>query len=493
MAVVLGVDSSTQSTKIEARDLETGAVVATGRATHPPTTPPVSEQDPEAWWSALVEACAALGPVRADVVAISVGGQQHGLVVLGADDRPLRAAKLWNDTTSAPNAEALVEALGRTRWATGCGSVPLAAFTVSKVAWLAEHEPRVLAATRRIMLPHDYLTWRLTGEHVTDRGDASGTGWFDPAGDHYDPELLAAAIGATPLDREALDLLPRVLQPGESAGPVRDDVAAELGLPSGVVVGPGTGDNMAAALGLGLGPGDVALSLGTSGTVYAVAETPTADETGLVAGFADAGGRYLPLVCTLNATKVTDTVARWLATDAVGLAALALAAPAGTGGEGPVLVPYFDGERTPNLPAATGLFAGLRTTTGPEELARAAHDGVLCGLLDGVEALEAAGVATGGRLVLIGGGARSAAYRRRAADLRGSPVLVPDEDETVATGAAVQAAAVHTARPASAVARDWDLGRGATVEPSAGDGPAVRAAYARAAAEVAAHHGSGAT
>ena len=486
MAVVLGIDSSTQSTKVEARDLDTGAVVATGRATHPPTSPPVSEQDPEAWWQALVEACGQLGAAAADVVAVAVGAQQHGLVVLGADDRPLRPAKLWNDTTSAPNADALVAALGADRWADGCGSLPVAAFTVAKLAWVAEHEPQVAAAIAKVMLPHDYLTWRLCGEHVTDRGDASGTGWFDPAAGGYDAELLAAA--GTDIDPGTA--LPRVLGPTEAAGTLTPDAADALGLPAGAVVGPGTGDNMAAALGLGLRAGDVALSLGTSGTVYANSATPTADTSGHVAGFAGADGGFLPLVCTLNATKVTDTVAAWLGTDAPGLADLALAAGSSSVADGspPILVPYFDGERTPNLPAASGLFDGLRTTTTREELARAAHDGVLCGLLDGVDALERAGVTTDGRLVLIGGGARSAAYRQRAADLRGGAVLVPDSDETVATGAAVQAAAVHTAGSPDEVATRWNLGSGATIEPAADDGAAVRAAYAVAAADVGARH-----
>lgn len=488
MAVVLGIDSSTQSTKVEARDLDSGEVVATGRASHPPTSPPVSEQDPEAWWQALVEACAQLGPVAADVVAVAVGAQQHGLVVLGADDRPLRPAKLWNDTTSAANADALVAALGADRWAGGCGSLPVAAFTVAKLAWVAEHEPQTAAAIAKVMLPHDYLTWRLCGEHVTDRGDASGTGWFDPATGTYDADLVAAA-GA---DLDPATALPRVLGPTEAAGTLTPAAAEALGLPAGAVVGPGTGDNMAAALGLGLRAGDVALSLGTSGTVYANSATPTADTSGHVAGFAGADGGFLPLVCTLNATKVTDTVAAWLGTDAPGLAALAQAAPQTVTGDGasppPILVPYFDGERTPNLPAASGLFDGLRTTTTREALAKAAHDGVLCGLLDGVDALGRAGVTTDGRLVLIGGGARSIAYRQRAADLRGAPVLVPDSDETVATGAAVQAAAVHTAQSSDDVATHWHLGRGVTVDPEADDGPAVRAAYAVAAADVGARH-----
>jgi xylulokinase len=236
---------------------------------------------------------------------------------------------------------------------------------------------------------------------------------------------------------------------------------------------------MAAALGLALAPGDVAVSLGTSGTVYAVSARPTADPSGAVAGFADATGRFLPLVCTLNATKVTDTVAGWLGTDAPGLATLALAATPRP--EGPIVVPYFDGERTPNLPNATGLLAGIRTATTREELALAAFDGVLCGLLDGRDALAAAGADVGGQLHLVGGGARSRAYRQRLADLAGTTIVVPHADEVVATGACVQAAAVHGGENDVAVARRWGLGRADPVEPRPGiDAPARRAHYARA-------------
>jgi xylulokinase len=455
--VVVGVDSSTQSTKVEARDLATGQVVGHGTAKHPPTTPPVSEQDSRAWWQALVEAFGALGDARGDVVAISVGGQQHGLVLLDADGEPLRPAKLWNDTTSAPQAGRLVGALGAGRWAELTGSVPVPAFTITKLAWVAEHEPEALARAARVMLPHDYLTWRLTGNHVTDRGDASGTGWFDAARDTYLSELVELAapgfIGA----------LPRVLAPTEVAGTVLPEIAVALGLPDGVLVGPGTGDNMAAALGLGLRPGDVAVSLGTSGTVFAVSATPSRDASGAVAGFASASGDYLPLVCTLNATKVTDTVARWLGADAPGLADLALAAAGDAGGA--VLVPYFDGERTPNLPAATGTWVGLTNATTREQLALAAHDGVLCGLLDGLDALTACGATLGGRVYLVGGGGRSPAYRQRLADLTGGRVTIPDLEEAVATGAAVQAAVVAGAGTFDAVAERWNLGTGQQVDP----------------------------
>ena len=457
-----GVDSSTQSTKVELRDIDTGELVARATALHPATAPPVSEQHPEAWWTALVECFAQMSDHRDDVVAISVAGQQHGLVLLDDSGVPLRPAKLWNDTTSAPQAERLVAEYGAASWAQACGSVPVASFTITKLAWVVEHEPELVDRITRIMLPHDYLTWRLTGRHVTDRGDASGTGWFDPRANTYRDDLLEQT-GVVDAGASWRPTLPEVLAADVAAGEVSDDAASLLGLGSGVVVGPGSGDNMGAALGLGLKPGDVVISLGTSGTVYAVSLTATTDESGAVAGFADASGNFLPLVCTLNATKVTDTVARWLGVDAAGLAALALAAPPAA--EPPVLVPYFDGERTPNLPATSGLFAGLRNDTSREDLALAAHDGVLCGLLAGFDALTAAGVDASGRLLLIGGGARSAAYRQRAADLRNAPVMVPDDDETVAAGAAVQAAAISTGSPFGAIAQAWNLGEGLTVDP----------------------------
>ena len=476
-ALVAGVDSSTQSTKVELRERDSGRLVGRASAPHTHTCwdPPVSEQDPETWWGALAGCFAQFSEDdRADVVAVSVAGQQHGLVLVAEDDSALRPAKLWNDTVSAPQARALVEQIGPKRWAERCGSVPLASFTIAKLAWVLEHEPELGDWVAKIMLPHDWLTWRLSGAHVTDRGDASGTGWFDPARNEPAPDLLALAVG----DPEIwMPRLPRVLMPDEAAGSISGEAAASLDLSANVVIGPGTGDNMGAALGLGLKPGDTVVSLGTSGTAYSVSRTPTGDPSGAVAGFANATGGYLPLVCTLNATRVTDTVARWLGVNPAGLAEMAMAAADSP--SSPVLVPYFDGERTPDLPEATGLLAGLRNDTTREELALAAHDGVLCGLFDGLDALRAAGVDTSGRLHLIGGGARSPAYRARAAALHGGLVTVPDDDETVALGAAVQAAAIATGRRPAEVAAEWPLGRGATVEPLPGaDGEEVRTRYA---------------
>jgi xylulokinase len=461
--LVAGVDSSTSACKIEVRDADTGELVASGRAPHPPTTPPCSEQHPDAWWSAFEVAAGQAGlEAVSRPGAISIAGQQHGLVALGAGGEVLRPAKLWNDTESADDAAALVESLGARRWAESCGSVPVASFTITKLRWLRRYEPGVFSRLRRVLLPHDWLTHRLTGELTTDRGDASGTGWWSPSDDRYRDDLLALVDDSLSADT----LLPRVLGPTEGAGEW-----------DGAVVAPGTGDNMAAALGLGMRPGDLALSLGTSGTAFCVSEQPTADATGTVAGFADATGRFLPLVCTLNATKVTDAVARLLGVGPAGLDDLALASPGGAGGL--VLVPHLDGERTPNRPDATGVLAGIRSDVTREQLARAAVEGVVCNLLAGADHLPRAD----GRVLLTGGGARSPAYRQIVADLTGRPVQVPDDAELVARGAALQAAAVLTGKPLDDVARAWQLDRGDVVEPDGdADVDAIRQAYSEASA-----------
>ncbi len=475
MNLVLGIDSSTQSTKAELRDIESGELVAAGRGRHPATSPPRSEQDPRSWFTALADALGPLAAHLADVRAVSVAGQQHGLVLLDDLGDPLRPAKLWNDTESAPQASAMVARLGAAEWARACGSVPVASFTITKLAWVAEHEPELLDRIAHAMLPHDYLTFRLTGRAVTDRGDASGTGWWSPTTGTYRADLLEAAG----LPASLIDRFPQILQPLESAGEVGDN---DLGLPGSAIVAPGTGDNMAGALGIGLGIGDTAMSIGTSGTAYAVSTTPTNDASGAVAGFADATGRHLPLVATLNATKVTDWMAAMLGLDAPELAALAVDAPAGS--DGVVLVPHLDGERTPNRPHATGELSGVRTSTTRAALARAAHEGVVCGLLDGVDALRQAGVELDGRLLLIGGGARSVAFRTVVAGLADQPVVVPDADEAVAAGACVQATAVATKTDAIDIATGWGLGSGTVLDaeaeltPGSADRASIRARYA---------------
>jgi xylulokinase len=459
--VVAGVDSSTSATKVEVRDLDTGQVVGGGSSPHPPTQPPRSEQHPSAWWGAFEDAWAQAGDL--DVAAISVAGQQHGMVALDDDRRVIRPAKLWNDTESAPEAAWLIDRLpgGRQAWADACGLVPVASFTITKLAWLHRHEPEAWGRLAHVVLPHDWLTLELTGRLVTDRGDASGTGYWSAASGTYRRDLLALVDPG----RDWSGIVPTVLGPLEAAGEW-----------NGALVGPGTGDNMAGALGVGLRPGDVVVSIGTSGTVYGVSDEPTADASGIVAGFADATGRHLPLVCTLNATKVTDAVRRLLGVDHGELDRLALAGAPGAGGL--TLLPYLDGERTPDRPDATGVLAGLRSDVGREQLGRAAVEGVVCGLLDGLDAL-AAFAPTGGQLIVVGGGARSRAYRRVLADLSGREVLVPHVREQVATGACVQAAAVATGSEPADVADAWKLGAGDVVEPGPGTTAAgdVRAAY----------------
>jgi len=437
MTLVMGVDSSTQSCKVVVVDTATGAIVREGRAAHPDGT----SVDPAAWWEALQAAIADAGglgePGSPDgVAAWSVGGQQHGMVALDAEGRVVRDALLWNDMRSAGAAAELVAEFGADALARRTGLVPVASFTITKLRWLRDHEPDNAARVAAVALPHDWLTWRLRGfgptgesprgpvldELVTDRSDASGTGYWDPATGDYDRELLIAALG-----HDAA--LPRVLGPGES---VRDA--------DGRIVGAGAGDNAAAALGAGARTGDVVVSIGTSGTVFAVSAERTVDATGTVAGFASADGGFLPLVATVNAARVLDAIGRLLGVDHAELSRLALAAAPGAGGLS--LVPYFEGERTPNLPDATASLTGMTlASTTRENLARAAVEGMLSGLAAGIDALRGLGVPLE-RALLIGGGARSDAVRRVAPLVFGMPVEVPEPGEYVALGAARQAAAL---------------------------------------------------
>jgi xylulokinase len=427
--LVAGVDSSTQACKVVIRDADTGALVRSGRAAHPDGT----EVHPRTWWTALQRAAAAAGGLD-DVAAIAVGGQQHGMVCLNEDGAVVRDALLWNDTRSAASAEDLIAELGAEAWSGATGLVPVASFTVSKLRWLAENEPANAALTAAVCLPHDYLTARLRSgggaiaidELITDRSDASGTGYFSAVGNDYRRDLLLRAFGRAPL-------LPAVLGPAQPAGKTT----------TGAILGPGAGDNAAAALGVRAGAGDVVMSIGTSGVVSAISSAaPAPDPTGTVAGFASATGDFLPLVCTLNASRVLDAAAALLRAAHAELARLALSAPPGAGGL--TLVPYLEGERTPNRPESTGALHGLTLgTCSPAYVARAAVEGLLCGLADGLDALVAQGVRTD-RVILIGGGARSEAVRRIAPAILGRSVIVPEPGEYVADGAARQAAWVLT-------------------------------------------------
>jgi xylulokinase len=423
VSLVAGVDSSTQSCKVLICDADSGEVVRSGTAPHPDGT----EVDPQLWWAALQVALDKAGGLDS-VAAVSVGAQQHGMVCLDETGEIVRDALLWNDTRSSGAAAELVDELGgAAEWAKRIGVVPVAAITVSKLRWLTDREPEHAARSATVCLPHDWLTWRLSGstdigELCTDRSDASGTGYYSAESGTYQDDLVELAM------RGRRPGLPTVLGPRDAAGQTSN----------GATLGPGAGDNAAAALGLGARPGDCIVSLGTSGVVSAVGHAAPHDAEGIVAGFADATGRQLPLVCTLNGAPVLAAVAAMLGVDYDELDRLALSAPAGAGGL--TLVPYLEGERSPNLPNATGALQGMtaRNLTAAN-IARAGVEGLLCSLAYCVDKISAQGV-DAERIILVGGGARSEAVRVIAPAIFGKPILVPTPAEYVALGAARQSA-----------------------------------------------------
>jgi xylulokinase len=429
--LVAGVDSSTQSCKVVIRDADSGELIRSGRASHPAGT----EVDPNAWFDALQSAIKDAGGFE-DVAAVSIGGQQHGMVLLDEDGRVIRKALLWNDTRSASTATELIDHFGADYLVKNTGSIPVASFTSTKVLWVLRNEPENAARVAAVCLPHDWLSWRLAGfgpegesqfgpdlsALKTDSSDASGTGYFNPITGEYLDEIWQFILGRVPS-------LPEIVKPGEWA------FAPGAGNQFGIACG--AGDNAAAGLGLGADLGDVVVSLGTSGTVFAVTGKQTEDFTGTVAGFASASSSFLPLVCTLNAARVMDSFASLLSVSHDDLAQLALASEPGAGGV--VVIPYFEGERTPNLPDAKGSVVGLTLENNTREnLARAAIEGMLCGLADGLSVLIAHGVEAK-RLLLIGGAAANPAVQQSAAQVFGVDIAIPALGEYVADGAARQA------------------------------------------------------
>ena len=441
--LIAGVDSSTQSCKVVIRDAATGQLVREGRASHPDGT----EVAPAHWVTALETAIADAGGLD-DVEAISIGGQQHGMVTLDQSGQVIRDALLWNDTRSADAASDLNKELGGdVEIAKQVGSVLVASFTATKLRWLADHEKANAEKVTGVALPHDWLSWQIQhnkgaeldfSKLFSDRSEASGTGYFDPSTSQYRRDILAHALRT---DREIN--LPKIISPAEFGGTT----------PSGIPIAPGAGDNAAAALGIQAESGDVVVSLGTSGTAFAVSETATHDASGQVAGFADATGRFLPLVCTLNAARILDAATRILGKTHDEVGALALSAKPGANGLS--LLPYFEGERTPNRPTATGVFSGMNlNNSNPADIARAMVEGMLCGLVDAVDALEKLGVNVK-RIILIGGAAKNPAVSQIAAALFGREVLVPPAGEYVANGAARQAAWALLGGNSAPI---WDLG-----------------------------------
>lgn len=433
MTLVAGIDSSTQACKVTVRDVNTGVRVREGKASHPPD----SIVDPEVWWRALLEAVRHAGGLD-DVAAISVSGQQHTPIFLDAGGTPVAPSPLWNDTGSHPHMLALNEELGRDEWIRRTGLPLTLSDTAPKLRWLRDTDPEAARRTEAVAIVHDWLTWRLMGfgpgtggidRLTTDRSEASGTGYWSGVTGEYTLDLFEHALG-----RSAV--LPEVLDPLGRAGVTGEGIP---GIPAGIPLGVGSGDNAAAALALGLEEGDAVLSLGTSGVVYARTADPVQDYAGYVCSYADATGDHLPLVATLNAARNLHLGAGVLGCTYAELSDLALDAPAGS--EGLTLLPYFEGERTPDLPHARGSLHGATLSNFTRaNFARAVVEGTLASQVAMLDALHACGVETN-RLLLIGGAAKNPAVQKVLAQMVAPPLLVPEFDEYVTKGTAMQAVA----------------------------------------------------
>lgn len=466
----LGVDCGTQSTKALLVDADTEEVLGIGRAAHEliERADGTREQHPDWWTTALITSTrAALLDAHVEIAGIGVSGQQHGLVCLDSHDTPVRAAKLWNDTTTAEECDLLTSSIGGVEKALSLtGNTFLAGYTAPKVLWLRRHEPSAYASTRRMCLPHDYLNLWLTGNFATEPGDASGTAYLDIRNRMYSREVL------NHLDphRDWNSTLPPVRSSLSVVGSLRAKSAEALGLRQGIPVSAGGGDNMMAAIGVGATTeGPVVLSLGTSGTGFAYRARPAVDPLGEASAFCDSTGGWLPLACTLNCTVATDWVRRMFGIDHAAMDAALRSSPSGANGL--TFLPHLGGERTPNLPSGAGVFAGLRADHAPFDLVRAVVEGVTFGLRYAVDALERTGVAAS-QLTLVGGGAASDAWAQLCADVFEVPVVRPPATEAAALGAARQARwAVDGVAPKAGV--------GQVFEPHPSD--ALRAACARAA------------
>lgn len=437
----LGIDSGTQSTKCVVLDGETGQIVAQaseGYGLISGLPEGHLEQDPAVWVDAMkktVAAClAALGPRRSEVRGIGVSGQQHGLVVLNERDQVVRPAKLWCDTSTATQCRRFEEAFGGVAGLIErAGNTILPGYTAPKVLWIKENEPDNFAQVRAVLLPHDYLNFRLTGVKRMEYGDASGTGFLNVRTRAWEADLVRF------VDERVLDMLPELGSSRQPQGELLPELREEWGLPPGVVVSAGGGDNMMGAIGTGnIRPGTITASLGTSGTLYGCAGQPVVDPKGEVAAFCDSTDQWLPLVCTMNVTVTTEQVRGLFGWTLDQLEEAVRRAEPGAGGM--VLLPYLNGERTPNLPNGCGVLHGLKTgNLNPENLARAAMEGATLGLAYGLRRFRELGVEPA-EIRLTGGGSRSAVWRQIAADIFGVPVVTLATAEGAALGAAIQAA-----------------------------------------------------
>ncbi len=442
MALFIGIDSGTQSVKAVVLDFDAKKVIAEARAPHPLIDGLPSghmEQHPGDWTAAMDtvirDVVRKIGQSAArQVRGMGVSGQQHGFVPLDGEGLVIRPAKLWCDTSTTVECELMTRRLGGQKAALRkTGNVILPGYTAPKILWLKRNEPAHFRRLRHILLPHDYLNFHLTGSFFMEHGDASGTGLMDVRTRQWSKDAIAA------VDPRIADYLPPLSPSRASAGVLRPEREKQYGLPSGVVVSAGGGDNMMGAIGTGnVAPGVVTASFGTSGTIYAHATRPVVDPHGEIAAFCSSSGGWLPLLCTMNVTTVTEQVRALFGYDHDALAKAVTDAPAGA--DGLVLLPYMAGERTPNVPAGTGVLFGLNSRTfNPGHLARAAMEGVTLGMNYGLLRLAALGVKVR-EIRITGGGARSPIWRQLMADIFGVPVVAMVEDEGAALGSAIQAA-----------------------------------------------------
>lgn len=439
MSIYIGIDSGTQSTKAIALDLDSGKVVAEARAPHrliPGLPVGHMEQHPAEWVAALDTTIGAVAAQidRKRVVGIGVSGQQHGFVPLDKDGEVIRPAKLWCDTSTTEECAILTKQLGGEKATIRkVGLAMLPGFTAPKVLWLKRHEPKNFKRLRHILLPHDYLNFYLTGQYFMEHGDASGTALMNVRTRKWSRPVINA------IDPAVADYLPPLSASDTLVGTLRSEVAQKYGFGSEVVVSAGGGDNMMGAIGTGnVKPGVVTASFGTSGTIYAHAEAPVVDPSGEIAAFCGSTGGWMPLLCTMNVTTVTEQVRALFNYDHGALADAVAATPAGA--DGLVMLPYLEGERTPNVPAGSGVYLGLnQQTLKPGHLARAAMEGVTLGMNYGLQRLADLGVKPR-EIRVTGGGAKSAIWRQIMADTFGVPVVAMVEDEGAALGGAIQVA-----------------------------------------------------
>ncbi len=443
--IAIGIDSGTQSTRAIALDVETGTVLFSAQRSYgliANLPHGHMEQHPEDWFAATHETVAQcisnLGNRKSEIRCIGVSGQQHGLVVLDEKGNSVRPAKLWCDTSTVAECHQLHQAVGsRERMIELIGNPMLPGYTAPKILWLKKNEPHHFAMVRSILLPHDYLNYRLTGEMRMEYGDASGTALMDVRQRTWSQTVLKA------IDGELEGKLPRLQSSLLPVGLLRDSLMKEWGLSGAVLVSSGGGDNMMGAIGTGnLRPGVFTASLGTSGTVYAFSNEAIVDPRGDVAAFCDSTDNWLPLVCTMNVTVATEAVRQLFGMDHAALEKSVMQTPAGAGGV--LFLPYLNGERTPDLPGGTGVFHGLTTRNmNPSNIVRAVMEGVTMGLGYGVKRFSDLGVAPS-EIRLTGGGSKSWIWRQIAADVFGAPTVCLSTSEGAALGAAIQAAATES-------------------------------------------------